>query len=79
MSAVAARAMSMYDRDGDGLLELDELQLAVGASDGKISLASLDPGMDDGLSNEGSPPSDTPMGRLAITPHGTPSLTPHAR
>ena len=44
MAAAAARTMHAYDIDGDSRLSLKELGAAVSASDGKLSLASIDPG-----------------------------------
>lgn len=44
MVKVAERVMGAYDTDKDGNLCLSELSQAVGASDGKLSLGSLDPG-----------------------------------
>lgn len=43
-SAAAHRAVAAYDADGDGALSLAELEAARGLTDGKVSLASLDPG-----------------------------------
>jgi len=44
MAAMAARAMASLDLDGSKTLDLAELTAAAGYSDGKLSLASLDPG-----------------------------------
>ena len=41
---IASRVLAAYDTDGDGRLALPEIMVAVGTSDGKLSLASLDPG-----------------------------------
>jgi len=43
-AAVAARVIKAYDTNSDAKLTLDELQVATGVTDGKLSLASLDPG-----------------------------------
>ena len=48
-SALVSRVLASpskggYDADGDGSLNLPELKLAAGLSDGKLSLGSLDPG-----------------------------------
>ena len=50
MAAAAARAVTAYDTDGDNQLSLEELGAAVGSSDGKLSLASIDPGTGGALS-----------------------------
>jgi membrane protein YqaA with SNARE-associated domain len=42
--AIAGRIMQEYDTSGDGRLAVEELELAVSRTDGKISLSSLDPG-----------------------------------
>ena len=44
MKSVSGRVFAAYDANGDGLLSAAELQPTVGTSDGKLSLASLDPG-----------------------------------
>jgi len=44
MAAVAKRVMRALDANDDGKLMHDELTAAVGSSDGKLSLGSLDPG-----------------------------------
>ena len=44
MASIAQRVMAAYDANGDGKLSLSEIMVAVGTSDGKLSLASLDPG-----------------------------------
>jgi len=44
MAAVAKRAFAATDTDGDGKIILGEIEAMVGLSDGKLSLASLDPG-----------------------------------
>jgi len=44
MAAVAKRVIGALDVDADGRLTHNEVSAAVGASDGKLSLGSLDPG-----------------------------------
>ena len=44
MAAIAERVMGDLDSDGDGRLTLTEIEVAQGLSDGKLSLASIDPG-----------------------------------
>ena len=42
--AMVARAMASLDADANGYLSLEEITPVVGTSDGRLSLASLDPG-----------------------------------
>jgi len=44
MQEVASRVMAALDTNGDGTLVADEIGMAAGTSDGKLSLASIDPG-----------------------------------
>jgi len=50
--AIAARVLEEWDANKDGILDLSEVAQAASATDGKVSLASLDPGTGTSIMNK---------------------------